>query len=232
MLSKLRDFIENHSVMSIDGVFAKMAKRKLVPSILADFMCQTGAVCEASRPGLSLGASLRQLGFVSQADQVELIFCSEAGHEYGYDDMTKSFLVGSSEVSRSYKDFDWLRTPAVERVRAVFARRAEVSREAVLYSLGVILVVEIFAHRRFIPAMVAASRQYGLVPEEIPYLAEHAGEGGAEFQHELTIIALLGSFEGLPEFSEGDWQLVCNGCESILAAFADWLSELDQILHF
>ncbi len=229
MINQLLALTEQHPALRHE-VFAKLAERKFPPPILAAFLSRTGAVCEASRPGLKLGNTLRQVGFPNQADQVETIFESEDGHEHGFEDMAKDFLAGSPEANKRFIYFTWFQTPALDEVRRIFGRRGENSREAALFSLGVMLVVEIFAHRRFIPAMVAASRQYGLEPENIPYLKEHAGEDGAEIEHERTIIALLSSFEEATDFSEADWDSVRNGCETILAAFAAWQDELKRIL--
>jgi hypothetical protein len=232
MIRQLLDLIEDHPALR-HGMFAKLAERKLPPRTLADFLRLMGAVCEASRPGLSLGDTLRQVGFPNQADQVVIIFESEDGHEHGFEEMAQILLARSPEANKRFIYFTWFQTPALDEVRRIFARRGESSREAALYSLGVMLVVEMVAHRQVIPAEVAAfvdSGHYGFRPS-IPYLAEHAGEDGAEIQHELTIIAIIRSFEDRTDFSEADWVSVRDGCEAILAAFAAWYDELDQILR-
>jgi hypothetical protein len=224
ILNELLDAIEVHRA-SHHTVFEALARCKLPPEKLARFLHEMGAFCEASRQGGEMAKTLWQAGLVKASETVEAIIASEAGHGEQFAQMARILLHGSPYTARNWADFrSALVSAETIRAQTSFLERQNTSLESALFSLGVLLVVELAANRQIIPGEVHAFTgcgHYGLHIGQVPYLAEHAGEGGAEHDHERAILEAVASV-----YEVGQLRTVRAGCEEfldVLAAFYDRL---------
>jgi hypothetical protein len=146
--------------------------------------------------------------------------------------MARLLLQGSP-----YADEDWRFLPAsrastaVQKAANIFDIRCGTTNLEILYSLGALLPLEMAAHRQIIPGEVTAfvtSGHYGLTLSDIPYLAEHAGECGAEHLHENAITVLINSLDvdHDPEFEDK----VMHGCREFLDALEGFYDSLKRII--
>lgn len=114
-----------------------------------------------------------------------------------------------------------------------FRQRADTRREMVAYNVGGMLAVEMLANRHIIPGEIRAiaySDHYDvdLDQPDLAYLAEHAGENGAEAQHEKAIrkiTADLLEHDNLAAFVGNGAQITCD----IVGEFYD---VLETVLRF
>ena len=215
------------------GVFTRLAACKMPPEKLALYLLEMGAFCEASRSGGSIAQELRSRGWRKSADMVDAIFTSEARHGEDYAQMAKLLLREEAHLVTPFSNF-WAENAGfatsreTRNVCSQFWLRQH--REHALYSLGVLLVVEMAAHRQIIPGQVAAfidSGFYGLTLSEVTYLNVHAGEHGAEHAHEQAVIDLLAS---LGSVNPRDWSEINRGSREFLTALNGFYNRLEACI--
>jgi hypothetical protein len=173
---------------------------------------------------------LTRNGFVSEAKLVEEIFQSEAGHGTSYAQMARRLLKGSGYVAYNWQHFDH-RVISKETRLAVwlFQNRDRETLAGTMYSLGVMLPLELAVHRQIIPGEVDAFVKrgyYGVALNDLAYLAEHAGDSGAEHQHEDTIVKLL---RGIRVTTNQKAEIV-RGCREFLDALQGFYDALERII--
>ncbi len=229
MVDRMLEVIAAHPA-SRHGVFTRLAERKLPPETLARFLREMGAFCAASRPAGNVLEQLGANGLASASDLAREIFASEAGHGTGFAEMAQLLLNGSGFETQDWCQFDDRSvTPETRMATHVFRMREGASLAHALYSLGVMLPLEMAAHRQIIPGEVDAFIErghYGLTLDRVGYLAEHAGEQGAERIHEDTIITLLRDIRLTPD-QEAE---VMRGCTEFLDALQGFYDALDRLI--
>lgn len=191
-----------------------------------------GAFCEASRQQGNLVLAMREMGLTTHAEMVEKILESEAGHGDDFAAMSRSLLDGSKFGDGWYGDFnkkyDQL-APETRLAYGMFELRKLMNPDAVHFNLGVMLVVELAANRRIIPGEVRAfidSGFYGHYQlDDITYLERHAGENGAEHNHEKDICSVIAMLEWK------DYDAVNRGVEQFLECLEVFYDRLDMLIE-
>ncbi len=173
-------------------VFTELAKRPLAPQRLAAFLAEMGAFCQLSREAGTIAERLRLCQLPDEANLIEAIFQSEQGHDLSFAEMVVRLLPEEDVSTWLWCHSDSL---AISAIRDLCRQRQNVATNALPLSLTGVLVVERHANSLIIPGEVAAfidSGHYGsLTLADIPYLAAHAGDDGAEHAHERAIIKVM-----------------------------------------
>ena len=133
----------------------------------------------------------------------------------------------------SEPDFD-RETGLLSETRAltssIRSSRAILEEITVARNVGAMAVIEMLANRHIIPGMVAAFLDSGhyrarIEHSDMGYLAEHAGEDGAELQHETDILRVVAATLA----SRCGWA-VFQGSRSLLPKIATFYDALDDAL--
>lgn len=211
-------------------LWGKLASQKLTPRRLADFLTQMGAFCEASRQHGFLVEAMKAMKLTVPAEMVQRILDSEVGHDVDFARMSRQLLTGSKFTDCWHGDFikkyDQL-VPEVRLAYSMFTLRQLTSRDATLFNLGVMFVVELAAHQHIIPGEVAAfidSGFYGLKLDDVRYLKDHAGEHGAEHDHEQTICTVIVNLE----YKDSD--AVDRGVNQFLECLEKFYDRLEMLI--
>lgn len=191
--------IVNHSAFS-HPVFAALAERKIPHNNLAAYLRLMGAFCEASRSPGRISEQLLEAGYPELADEVDAIFASESGHAREFALMVKDLLQLSDGILGHWENFARATLSSGGWVATSFLaeREAITSRHKLGEVLGMMLVVEMAAHRTIIPAQVKAFDESGLYPLTVggsSYLDAHSGEDGAEHDHEARMTRVIASLQ-------------------------------------
>jgi hypothetical protein len=229
MIERLIGLFETHAVGQ-HTVFSRLTAHKLSDVTLASFLGEMGAFCQASRLGGKLTDVLTALGLAAQAALIADIIRSEEGHGDDFAAMAKLLLRGTVYAERDWADCGHCKWAETTAAVAAFARRECHEPADALWSLGTMFTVELAAHRQIIPGEVAAfvtSGFYGLDLHEIRYLDEHAGEKGAEHDHEDKIVQVVAS---LP-YNNVMRQMVERGVTEFLDILAAFYNRLQVIIE-
>lgn len=175
-------------------VFERLAARPLSTCGMRMFWFQMSPFCAATRTFGGLINTLAQLGHSAVVQMLREIEESERGHAFELDLCAVKLVSRTGQLPTSMVHYERLE-PETEAAVEYFERRsfAKTANE-VAYWLGATYAVEVMANRSIIPGEVIAfveSGFYDVVLHELPYLVEHAGEQGAEINHERLMEGAL-----------------------------------------
>ncbi len=189
-------------------VFAALAERKIPRDSLEKYLRFMGAFCELSRNPGRIVDRLRDMGFPEEATEIDAIFQSESDHRRQFALMVIDLLELSEDRLEDWDCFASMTVP--EGVREATWQLAEreiiMTRGELGEALGVMLVVELAAHRSIIPGEVKAfdeSGFYTLTVAGASYLDGHSGEDGAEYDNEKRMIRVIASLQHVDGIREG-----------------------------
>lgn len=225
---KILSDIEAHPALR-HTVFQTLAARMYPPEVLTNYLVNMATFCAASRWPGTMFQEFDAVKCRHACDAIDKILASEQGHEAQLQAMG-ALLIGSTHLeplNRLDEDDIYERiTDGTHDAIGTLTLRETDSWDDALYALGGMLAVEIVANRQIIPGQVAAfidSDFYGLTLDDVPYLKEHAGEHGAEHDHEATMITVVGNF--LPD----DQARVAEGATEMLNSLEGFYDDLEAI---
>lgn len=243
MIDKILAEIKGHSVQE-HGVFTALKARKHPPNVLTRYFIQMATFCDAAREQGQMPLLLDQHGFDIGWRTVMDVLGSQRNHEEQLQEMADILIHGGPcddalTVTFLSDTDEWsqLTDGTIETIHVLCLRSIGRYDDATqserfndtLRALGGMLVVEIAMNRQIIPGEVAAfvdSGFYGLALSDVAYLNEHAGEQGAEHNHEQRIITMFRRME----LNSNQWQLVHDGCVQMLGALQHFYDDLEKIL--
>ena len=211
---------------------------------LAGVFHQFDQVTLASRNLGRLPKTLREHGLVEQAALVEQVLRSEDGHQEELWKMLefllqRAFPTETAELiggKNTGKDFGNMLTerrtllPGSRSMIELFRARDLEGYDNALFSLGVMVGVEFFANRSFMPGFATfcvGNPTFGhptMETEELFYLKEHCGESGAEAEHEAKMTQAM--LNGL--FREEDLAQVALGAKKLCDTAQDWYRDMSS----
>ncbi len=229
-MKKYSSVIEDHSVFKND-FFEVWSKQPPRTGLAAALLFQIQAFCAATRKDGQLVKALQGIDKAA-SESVSVIIASEQGHGIALSVMCGFILSctpgNQGTIPDQVKEIDkFLREKSIEELGVellsetrelikLFEPIKHTNRSEIMSALGVRLAVEILANRQIIPGELQAfidSKKYVLKGKPIEltspkmnYLREHAGEYGAEQEHEKKMFSVL-----LAAVEETDLPVVVNG---------------------
>jgi len=225
------------------------------PDVVGALFHQIQCFCASTRPGGALPEGLRALGLGHQAELLEEIVASEAGHgpelatmaahiinqaagRSVFGDLYDQAVIeaglkkASDRILGTLPAYDPITGLTVQARRAitVFERRKLTDPASVMRNLGTALALEIISNQELIPGEKLALVDSGhyrvsLDAPEMHYLKEHWGECGAEHQHEANVVTAVET-----ALSRDNEQLIHRGVVDFLEALVRLWDVLDAAL--
>ncbi len=212
-------------------IYKQIAYQKLDQESMKSFWRHMGKYCALTRPGHNFIPSLRTAGLTQTADNMESIIASEAGHGKELETMAQYLIGKTITCSQLKKVFKLDTIPSLQEMEQIFAVRKSLDPKNIPYNLGVTLALEILANQNIIPGEVEAfvdcgHYQVSLTDPETHYLAEHAGEAGAEAHHEKLITEAITQLKDAEHIIQGQLTTGINDMCCVTYRFYEELSPL------
>ncbi len=210
-------------------IYKQIAKQKLDQESMKSFWKHMGTYCALTRPGHNLRNSLNNAGLVQAASNFDTIIASESGHGEELEIMAR-YLTSRAKVRSGVQNILPSRTPpSLQEMEKIFAVRKSLDPKNIPYNLGVTWALEVIANQNIIPGEVAAfvdSKHYqvSLTDPEMHYLAEHAGEAGAEATHEKLITEAITQLKDAKHIVQDQLTIGINDMCNITHRFYEELS--------